>query len=281
MIDRERLVRLAYGMVGSRASAEDIVQEAWIRLQSAEDIEQPDAWMRTVVSRLALDELKSARVRRETYVGPWLPDFLLTTEPPDPVEHEEALSLATMAVLERLSPSERCAFLLREMFDLDYTAIAALLEKSEPATRKLVSRSKQRITAERPRYEPAREAHQQLLGALSLAAATGDLQTLETLLVDDIRFVSDGGGKALAAMRPIEGRTNVGRFLVGLVSKFGQGQTYAPAILNGLPGALVHENGVLVSAIAFCIDEGVITTIYALRNPDKLSMLGSVEPAHV
>lgn len=273
VIDRERLVALAYGMLGSRASAEDIVQEAWLRLHGASGVDHPEAWMRTVVSRLALDELRSARARRETYVGPWLPDFLSTTEAEDPVEHQEALSLATMTVLERLAPAERCAFLLREMFDLDYAEIGALLAKSVPATRQLVSRSRKRIAAERPRYEPASEAHQTLLAALSLAAATGNLEALENLLVEDVRFVSDGGGKATAALRPVEGRTKVARLLAGLARRFAAGQTLRPAVLNGHAGALFFEGDVLVAALACCIDAGAVTALYSLRNPDKLRRL--------
>lgn len=268
-IDREPLVRLAYGMLGSRASAEDVVQEAWIRLERAQEVRNPDAWMRTVVARLALDELKSARVRRETYPGPWLPEPVVVPLD-DPVEHQELLSLATLAVLERLGPAERCAFLLREMFDLGYGEIAGLLERSEPATRQLVSRSKRRIAEERPRYEAPDEAHQQLVTALSIAAATGDLQALKALLVEDVQFVSDGGGKALAALRPIMGSEAVARFLIGLMRKFGQGQTYEPAVINGHLGTLIVEDGVVVGTAAFCIAAGRVTRIYAVRNPDKL-----------
>lgn len=274
-IDRERLIRFAYGMLGSRASAEDVVQEAWIRLQQAEQVREPDAWMRTVVGRLALDELRSARVRRETYVGPWLPELLVADlDTPDVrVERDELLSLATLSVLEHLSPAERCAFLLREMFDLDYPEIAGLLERTEPATRQLVARSKRRLTEERPRYEAPDEQHQQLLAALSMASTSGDLEALKALLVDDVQFVSDGGGKALAAMRPILGREAVARFLIGLLRKFAAGQSYRPALLNGHLGVLILEDDVLVGATAFCIAQGRVTRIYALRNPDKLERL--------
>lgn len=271
-IDREPLIALAYGMVGSRASAEDLVQEALLRLTQVADVNEPAAWLRTVVTRLALDELKSARVRRETYVGPWLPEMLVT-EPADPVLRQEALCLATLVVLERLSPAERCAFLLREMFDLDYEAIGQLLERSGPATRKLVSRSRQRLADERVRYEPAREAHRQLLGVLYTAVSTGDLQALEQLLAEDARFVSDGGGKAIAALRPVLGRSKVARLLIGLARDLGPTTQLTFTELNGHLGMLIRDGGELTSALVFCIEAGQTTAIYSLRNPDKLAHL--------
>ncbi len=271
--ERPRLVQLAYGMVGSMASAEDLVQEAWLRFEGSDDIRHPSAWLRKVVTRLALDALKSARVRRETYVGPWLPEPV-ATPPEDPVVLAEALSLATLSVLEQLSPVERAAFLLRDVFDQDYAAIAELLDRQPAAVRQLVSRSRKHLAANRPRFEPRRDEHLALLAAIAEATQSGDLAQLEALLAEDVRFVSDGGGKALAAVKPVHGRSAVAKLLVGLVRKFGEGQQYVPAVLNHQLGLLVYDaGGALVSANLVTFAEGELTAMYAIRNPDKLAGL--------
>ena len=269
---RAGLFHLAYGMLGSVASAEDLVQDAWIRYQAATGIENEGPWLRTVVSRLALDELKSARVRRESYVGPWLPEPI-PTDAEDPAVLAEALSLATLSVLEQLSAAERAAFLLREVFDFDYEEIANLLERTQPAVRQLVKRSKAHLAEHRPRFEPARDAHLLLLAALGHATQTGDLEGLKALLADDAVFVSDGGGKALAALKPVRGATAVARLLIGLTQKFHTGGTFEPQVFNGQPGLRLSNEGVLDSAIVFCIAAGRVTAIYSIRNPDKLDRL--------
>lgn len=269
---RPQLFRLAYGMVGSAATAEDLVQEAWLRLQATDGVTHPGAWLRKVVSRLALDELKSARAQREQYVGPWLPEPL-PTDDEDPLVFAEALSLATLSVLEQLSAAERAAFLLREIYELDYPEIARLLERSEPATRQLVRRSKQHLSENRPRFEAARDAHLALLAAMGMASQTGDLDGLKALLAEEVRFVSDGGGKATAALRPVVGVDAVARLLIGLTQKFGSGQTYAPRRFNGQPGFVAQEDGRIVSAVVLCIADGRVTGILSVRNPDKLAHL--------
>lgn len=269
---RPHLFRLAYGMLGSAASAEDLVQEAWIRYQAATGVVDEGPWLRTVVSRLALDELKSARVRREAYVGPWLPEPV-ATDTEDPVLFAEALSLATLAVLEQLSAPERAAFLLREVFDFDYAELAVLLDRSQPAVRQLVKRSKTHLAAHRPRFEPAQDAHLLLLAAFGHATRTGDLEGLKALLTDDATLVSDGGGQVVAALKPLHGADPVARFLVGLFRKFGAATTAVPRSFNGQPGLLLLNGDAVDSAVVFCIAAGRVTAIYSIRNPVKLQHL--------
>jgi len=272
---RPQLFRLAYGMLGSVSQAEDIVQEAWIRYDGTTGIRTPGAWLRTVVSRLALDELRSARRRRETYPGPWLPEPLPTpdSDPESLTSLAESLSIATLAVLEQLTPAERAAFLLREVFDSDYTEVAALLQRSEPATRQLVRRARQHIAAHRPRFEVDPTAHTALLGAVVQASSTGDLAALESLLAADIVFISDGGGLASAALRPVVGRNSVARLLIGLSRKLDPKAEIQPARLNGQLGIVVRQGEAVESAVVFAIAGGEVTAIHSVRNPEKLGHL--------
>lgn len=273
---RTALFHLAYGMVGSIATAEDIVQEAWLRYERTPDVENPAGFLRTVVSRLALDELRSARARRETYTGPWLPEPLPTDESPETaVALAEALSMATLAVLEQLSPAERAAFLLREVFDLDYAEVAGLLERSEPATRQLVRRARQQLSERRPRFEPRADAHAALLAAFGVATTTGDLEGLKALLADDVRFTSDGGGKVVAATRVIEGPDRVARFFVGTMRKIGLALRPELRVLNGQAAIVLFAGDAPYSAMVFSVADGRITAIHAVRNPDKLAHLAS------
>jgi RNA polymerase sigma-70 factor (ECF subfamily) len=272
---RRDLFHLAYGMLGSIASAEDVVQEAWLRFERTDGVHNPGAFLRTVVSRLALDELKSARARRETYTGPWLPEPLPTG--PDGPEYTaalaEALSMATLAVLEHLSPAERAAFLLREIFDLDYAEVAQVLERSEPATRQLVRRARQQLADRRRRFEPRDGAHASLLAAFAVATTTGDLASLKSLLADDVQLTSDGGGKVTAATRILEGPDRVGRFFIGTARKLGDTVRPELTTLNGQTAVVFFDGSLPVSAMLFSIADGRITAIHAVRNPEKIAHL--------
>ncbi|MEZ4316757.1 MAG: RNA polymerase sigma factor SigJ [Myxococcota bacterium] len=271
---RPQLFRLAYGMLGSVASAEDVVQEAWIRYEQANDVRDEAPFLRTVVSRLALDELRSARVRRETYIGPWLPEPLQTEGGP---EHHagvsEALSMATLAVLSQLSAAERAAFLLREMFDLDYDEIGTVLDRKEPAVRQLVRRARAALAEQRPRFDPDPVAHAALLAAFAQATTSGDLDGLKALLADDVHVTSDGGGKAVAATRVVRGPDHVARFFIGTARKLDRHAHPEVRQLNGsLAVVLLHE-GVVVSALMFATADGKVTAVHTVRNPDKLRHL--------
>lgn len=280
---RAELFQLAYGMLGSVAAAEDIVQEAWLRLQRADGVRSPRALLRTTVSRLALDELRSAHRRRVTYAGPWLPEPLPTDRdgPDDPESHlalAEALSMATLTVLEQLTPAERAAFLLREVFEAEYAEVAALLERSEAASRQLVRRARQHLLVHRPRFDTYRSTHEALLDAFVRASTTGDLEALKALLADDVRVTSDGGGKVAAARRPVTGPDRVARFFIGLYRKI-PGLHFEPRPLNQQLGVWITGPDYSPTAMIFATAGGLITAIYVMRNPEKLAHLVSIPAA--
>ena len=214
---------VAYRMLGSVADAEDVVQEALLRLSRVEEaLDEPAAWITTVATRLAIDHLRLAHVRRETYVGPWLPDPLVGDSAPGPaaqVELADSLSQAFLVVLERLSPIERAAFLLREVFDYDYPRIAEVIDRTEANSRQLVVRARKHLQASRPRFDPDEELRHQLLERFLAAAEDGDLGSLEELLADDVALYGDGGGKAVAAPEPVVGAAAVARFMADITSK--------------------------------------------------------------
>lgn len=279
---RPRLLRLAYRMLGERMGAEDVVQEAWLRWQDADHgaIREPDAWLTTAATRLALDALRRARARRETYVGPWLPEPILESEamtaPDNPAANLELagdLSIALLHVLERLSPEERAAFILREAFDYDYAAIAETLGKNETACRKLVSRAKAHVKEERPRFAVDRGAHSALIGAFASAVATNDAAALANLLTDDAIVYSDGGGRVLAAINPVHGRDRVTRLLLGLARKlpYAHRARIVAAEVNGEPGCLLYDAERLDTVVALSLREGRIARIFMVRNPEKLT----------
>ena len=280
---RTHLLGLAYRMLGEMAAAEDVVQEAWLKWNASRpsDIREPRAWLSTVTIRLALDALKSAQSRRETYVGPWLPEPILPDDvrafaadvPSTRAELASDLSLALLFVLERLSPEERAAFILHEAFDCDYGVIAATLDKSEAACRKLVSRAREHVRQERPKRSVNSDEHKDLLARFTKAALVRDQAELARLFAPDVVFYSDGGGRAPAALNPILGSDKVQRLILGLMGKF-QSET-APIAkfveINGRTGLLTIVDGVLFSALDIEADDGRITAIYLLRNPDKLA----------
>ncbi|HLJ71040.1 MAG TPA: RNA polymerase sigma factor SigJ [Roseiarcus sp.] len=279
---RPRLLNIAYRMLGEMSAAEDVVQEAWLRWSAIEasDIRDPLAWLSTATVRLALDALRAARARRESYVGPWLPEPILPDDArifaaDAPAEHAELasdLSLALMHVLERLSPEERAALILHDAFDFDYDEIAATLGKSEPACRKLVSRARERVKTERPRFSAKSEAHRDLLARFAKASAAADARELAALFAPDAIAYTDGGGRVRAALNPIYGADNVVRLIIGLASKsnFLDTLQWKSTEINGRPAMVSIAHGDPLTAITLETDGEKITAIYVQRNPDKL-----------
>ena len=275
---RRHLVRLAYRMLGSVAEAEDAVQDAFLRWLDVDraTIEAPRAYLTRVVARLCLDRLKSARAQRETYVGTWLPEPVVEHERGEPTALADDISLALLVTLERLSPLERAAFLLHDVFDMDYAAVGDVLERSEPAVRQLASRARDHVREARPRFRASDEEATRLSDAFQVALASGNTAALSKLLAEDAVFYSDGGGKRAAALNPIYGRDKILRFFEGLARKPG-GLVHMPATverawINDLPGFVVRTpDG--VETMAIDIADGVIVALYAVRNPDKLRHL--------
>ncbi len=277
---------IAYRMLGSVSEAEDVVQEAFVRLhrvrQGGERIESPRAYLSTVVSRLSLDQLRSARARRETYVGEWLPEPLLASANDDPARRAEmadSLSLAFLVLLESLSPEQRAAFLLHEVFDEPYDRVAEIVGTSEQNARQLVARARRHVAARRPRFEASRQQREQLAARFFAAAQNGDLEALEQLLAYDVVLHGDGGGKAPAIAHAIHGRARVARTLIaGLrnAARIG-GFTIRPEEINGQPGALLLDGeGRLAGVMVLEMADSQIQTVSAIVNPDKLRHLGPV-----
>jgi RNA polymerase sigma-70 factor (ECF subfamily) len=282
---RRSAFALAYRMLGSVSDAEDIVQEGLLRVyragQRGERIESPRAYLSTVVSRLALDQLRSARARRETYVGDWLPEPLVTNAENDParrLEMADSLSLAFLVLLESLSPEQRAAFLLREVFDEPYGRIAQIIDTSEENVRQLVTRARRHVHERRPRFASSREQLERLAARFFAAAQSGDLEVLEELLAHDVVLHADSGGKAPAVRRAVHGRTKVARLLVtGLRAGNFRGIKSRREEVNGQPGALFFDHdGRLASVVVLDIADGQIQTVSLIVNPDKLRHLGPV-----
>ena len=274
---------VAYRMLGSVSEAEDVVQEGFLRLHRAraggERIESPRAYLSTVVSRLSLDHLRSARARRETYVGEWLPEPLVGDDPARRAEIADSLSLAFLVLLESLSPEQRAAFLLREVFDEPYDRIAEIVGTSEGNARQLTARARRHVDERRPRYEASRDQREALATRFFAAAEEGDLQGLEELLAHDVVFRGDGGGKAPAAARAVHGRAKVARlFIAGLrtLARVG-GVTTRREEVNGQPGVLfLDRDERLIGVTILDIADGQIQGVSAVVNPDKLRHLGPV-----
>lgn len=292
--DRERLLAelrpgafaIAYRMLGSVAEAEDVVQEALLRLDQAlgrgEEIASPRAYLATVVTRLAIDELRSARARRETYVGEWLPEPLLTAPGPGPAEQAEiadSLSFAFLILLEQLTPEERAALLLHDVFDYGYAEVAAVVDRSEDSARQLASRARRRVGEGRPRFESDVDHQRELAVRFFDAAGRGDVEGLETLLARDVVLRGDGGGKVPALARALHGANRVARTVVNW-AKAGPGSAQLalrPAELNGCPGViLVSAAGGVVGAMALEVEGEQIVAVNSVVNPEKLGHLGRV-----
>ncbi len=271
---RPRMFGLAYSMLASVADAEDIVQEAFLRWQNAEDVRQPAAFLTTVVTRLSLDHLKSARARRERYVGPWLPEPLLADHIPDASEAAElsdSLSMAFLMVLESLTPAERAAFLLREVFGYGYDEIAGMLRTNEPNVRQLVHRSRERIGERRQRFEADKEKQRELLGRFLFAISTGEVEALVELLAEDAVCYTDGGGEVRAARRPIFGPKKIARFLSGIVGDMPRDLESQVVQANGAPAVLLRNREGAWGIFTADASEDKAEAIYILLNPNKLA----------
>ncbi|HEX2267713.1 MAG TPA: RNA polymerase sigma-70 factor [Actinomycetota bacterium] len=273
---RPRMFGLAYRMLGSVADAEDVVQEAFLRWQSAEDVREPAAFLTTVVTRLSIDHLKSARARRERYVGPWLPEPLLADHMPDVSEAAEisdSLSMAFLMVLESLTPAERAAFLLREVFGYAYGEIAGLLRTNEANVRQLVHRARQRIGERRQRFEADKEKQRELLGRFLFAVSTGEVDALVELLAEDAVCYTDGGGEVRAARRPIHGPDKIARFLNGVSKGLTPDLESQVVEVNGGPAILLRNEKGPWAVIMADAAEDRVQTIYIAMNPKKLAAL--------
>lgn len=278
---RPLLFSIAYRMLGSATDAEDVAQEAFVRYaavtrRDGEDaVRSPKALLTTITTRLCLDQLKSARAQRESYVGPWLPEPLLTDDrtpsPLETVEQRESISLGFLALLERLSPSERAVFVLREAFDYAYDEIASALGRTAQTCRQLHHRASRHLAEARPRFQSVPEAHRLLVEQFVAAANGGDVQTLTGLLATDAVLISDGGGKAAAALNPIHGFDRIIRFLAGIVAKAPPDTRTIPVEANGELAAVSLVGGRPTAVTTFEIVDGRIQTIRAVVNPDKLA----------
>ena len=282
---RSQLFSVAYRMLGSAAEAEDVVQDAWLRAASSP--EQPTsarAWLTTVVTRLCLDRLKAARTTREQYVGPWLPEPVPTgaiESAEDVISRRESVTMAFLTLLETLSPAERAAFLLREVFDADYADVARVLETTPANARQLVHRAKTRVAEGRPRFEASPERQREIVTRFFDAVRGGSLASLEQFLAADVTFTSDGGGKAPAATRPVIGAASVAKLISGLwqrlpeIDPAPQAWRLVHADINGEAAALIYRYEKLESVFVFSTDADRITTIRVVRNPDKLAWLAA------
>jgi RNA polymerase sigma-70 factor (ECF subfamily) len=274
---RGRLLGLAYRMLGSRSDAEDIVQDAYLRFAGAEGVQNPEAFLVTVVTRLCLDRLKSARVLREVYVGPWLPEPVCDAEglsADAATELADDLSFALLLALDRLSPMERAAFLLHDVFDTPFSEIAAMLGRSEAACRQLATRARRAVRNERPSPAATPANHARLLSAFSEAAKSGDVGRLVELLCQDAVAITDGGGRKTAALKPIMGADRIARFFIGVAAlNASHDIRIEPATINGAFGALLYRDGELDQTVSMAIDGERIAAIYIIRNPDKLRHL--------
>jgi RNA polymerase sigma-70 factor (TIGR02957 family) len=276
---RPLMFSVAYRMLGSVSEAEDVVQEALLRLHTVPDsIENPEAYAVTVTTRLAIDQLRTARHRRERYVGPWLPEPLITDGDDDPatrVERASEISLAVLVLLERLSPVERAVFVLREAFGYGYDDIAAIVQRTEGNCRQLFLRARRRIQHETRRFEVSEAERDALADRFFAACADGNLEQLERTLAEDVTFYADGGGKAAAVLTPVRGRSQVARFILGLVRYASTNRSHIQRVLvNGQPGArLVDQKGEVVAVLALEMTAGKVQSLFNVVNPDKLRHL--------
>jgi RNA polymerase sigma-70 factor (ECF subfamily) len=280
---RPRLFGIAYRMLGVRADAEDIVQEAWLRWQhgGGEEARIPEAWLVTVVTRLSIDRLRGAIAERERYVGPWLPEPLVEDAVDSPEAALEAagdISTAFLLMLERLGPEERAVFLLHQVFEFGYDEVAAMVGKTEAACRKILQRARERVRAGRPRFAVGREQHLALLGKFIEAARSGMPERVQALLTEDAAYMGDGGGKARTTVRAVHGAERVARLVVGIERKWTDRGSHQLIRVNGAPGLLTWRDGQPDSVTTLALRDGRIAAIYVVRNPDKLGGLASLRP---
>jgi RNA polymerase sigma-70 factor (ECF subfamily) len=272
---RGRLFGLAYRMLGSRGEAEDIVQEAYVRWHQVPQgsVENPEAWLVTSTSRLAIDRLRRLKTEREAYIGPWLPEPIVTPALPDrALELADDLSIAFLTVLERLAPEERAAFLLHDVFDVGYREIASVIQRSEAACRQVVHRARERVRGNRKRFDVAESDKETLLQRFMAAVEARDEQALLSLFAPDATWTADGGGKTGAAPLPIVGANRIARLVIGLREKFwAPDRTLEIASVNGETGLRVRDGGRTTAVMSIVTDGERILSVYAVVNPDKLS----------
>jgi RNA polymerase sigma-70 factor (ECF subfamily) len=281
---RPRLVRIAYAVTGSHAEAEDVVSDCWLRLVTADadtPVKDVEAWGTVVVARRALDTLRSARVRRETYVGPWLPEPWLASPrggsplPADPAERvtfDDRISFALMVMLETLSPPERTAWVLHDLFDMEFTEVARVVGRTPAAVRQLAARARKRVAAGTPRLEVDRTTHEAVVAAFRCASTGGDLPTLMAMLDPDVKLTSDGGGQVRAARRPVHGASRVARMLIGMARLLRHRQP-SPVMVNGAPGLAVLHGDDCDFVVSLTLDGDRISRVDIIRAPDKLAPL--------
>lgn len=272
---RPLLFAIAYRMVGSVMDAEDIVQEAYLRWQRREaaDVQSPKAYLSTIVTRLGIDHLRAAHTTRETYIGTWLPEPLITERQPDVADVaalHESLSMAFLVLLENLTPVERAVFLLHDVFGYDFHEIAGIVGKEEANCRQIARRARQEIHARRPRFDPSSEHQQRLTQQFITACTNGDLSALVATLAHDATLWADGGGKARASYRPIEGAERIATFILGILRNVPETIEIRSATVNGQPGFIFLLEGAAYAVLAFDIIDGRIQAIRAVANPDKL-----------
>jgi RNA polymerase sigma-70 factor (ECF subfamily) len=272
---REHLRNLAYRMLGTLADADDVVQEAFLRWRATDrsQVRSPRAFLSTTVTRLSIDRRREIEARKETYVGPWLPEPIVELEssPSSRAETAESVSLALLHVLESLSPVERAAYLMRVMFDYDYREIAEILDKTEASCRQLVSRAQSHVQVQRPRFEASAEEVQRITDSFLAACTTGDLHGLVQLLHEDAVMTSDSGGKVAAARVPIIGADRVARLFLGIFKKAPPQSKITPCRVNGRRGYAMYLAGKLDTVMDVDIEDGRIKRLFVIRNPDKLA----------
>lgn len=276
---RPLLFSIAYRMLGSVEDTEDMIQESYLKWveKGKPDVESPKSYFSTIISRLCIDHLRSAKVNREVYAGPWLPEPLLGDEesPIAPLEQADSISTAFLVVLEKLSPMERAVFLLRQAFDYDYSEIAAVVQKSEANCRKIFSRAKKQVSQGRPKLEAPRKKHESLLKGFVDAFSKGNIEAMLPLLDPDCTMISDGGGKVIAAKRPIQTALSVARFFNRIRTASIEDNTVVFTQVNGKQGFIIYKDDVPQSVFSIETNGHQIEAIYIVRNPDKLKRLGA------
>ncbi|MEU2549605.1 RNA polymerase sigma-70 factor [Streptomyces roseolus] len=278
---RNLLFTVAYEVLGSAADAEDVLQESWLQWVKADrgQVRDQRAFLVRITTRQALNRLRAIKRHREAYVGPWLPEPLLTApDVAEDVELAESVSMALMLVLETLSPTERAVFVLREVFDIGYDEIAAAVDKSPAAVRQIAHRARRHVDARRPRQVVSSDEGQAVLDSFRRAVETGDPQALLDVLAPEVVLMSDGGGFKHAALRPVTGAERVVRMFAGGIGRFEGTFTTEPALVNGHPALLVRMGGEIDGVMAISVEDGLITGLYYVRNPEKLSRVTSATP---
>jgi RNA polymerase sigma-70 factor (ECF subfamily) len=274
--ERRRLLGLAYRILGSLTDAEDVVQDAWLRWQSADDVDKPAAWLTTVVTRLAIDRLRSAQYQREAYVGPWLPEPV--TADPDPAESAalaDSLTLGFLTMLERLTPLERAVFLLADVFDEPFTEIATIVGKSPVACRQIASRARRRVRDPHRHVDDETEDHERVATAFVHATVAGDVDAMLTLLAPDVVLVSDGGADRRAARHPVRGADRVTRLVINLTRRFPIDTSVEMTTVNGEPGLIARRKGRPFYVVVFHVEDGRVRSLLTVLNPAKLRHLAA------